>query len=398
MRILIADDDAITRRLLETILSKWGYEVQIASDGDEAWATLQGEGAPKLAILDWMMPGLDGVEICRRARQRMDAPYVYMLLLTSKIRKEDIIEGMEAGADDYLTKPFNRHELEVRLRAGLRILDLQEALLASGDELALGRARENETAVRIRQTLLLADPPVMQPGLEIAAATLPGTEQEGDFYDFFPHAARAGVGAISGVGETLDVVVGEVLGRGLSAALIAAATKNHFLRVLHRASQGEHGVPTPAEVVTQVHDAVAGQFLGQKSFETLCYARFDVGEGRLDYVDCGHTPTAHYSARAKTCRMLRGDNMPLGFGQHEIYRQLGLPFALGDLFLFYSEGVTTAKGEGGEEYGPDRLREFVVSNADAAPTDLIARLHADVEAFAPGPRPAPLTCVAVKVT
>ena len=391
MKILIADDDAITRRLLETILSKWGYEVQIASDGDEAWATLQGEGAPKLAILDWMMPGLDGVEICRRARQRMDAPYVYMLLLTSKIRKEDIIEGMDAGADDYLTKPFNRHELEVRLRAGLRILDLQEALLASGDELALGRVRENETAVRIRQTLLLADPPVMQPGLEIAAATLPGTEQEGDFYDFFPHLARGGVG------ETVDVVVGEVLGRGLSAALIAAATKNHFLRVLHRASQGERGVPTPAEVVTQVHDAVAGQFLGQKSFETLCYARFDVGAGRLDYVDCGHTPTAHYSAQAKTCRMLRGDNMPLGFGQHEIYRQLSLAFAPGDVFVFYSEGVATAKSADGTDYGPTRLSEFIVSNADAAPAELIARLHADVEAFAPGPRPAPLTCVAVKV-
>ena len=391
MKILIADDDAITRRLLETILSKWGYEVQIASDGDEAWATLQGEGAPKLAILDWMMPGLDGVEICRRARQRMDAPYVYMLLLTSKIRKEDIIEGMDAGADDYLTKPFNRHELEVRLRAGLRILDLQEALLASGDELALGRVRENETAVRIRQTLLLADPPVMQPGLEIAAATLPGTEQEGDFYDFFPHLARGGVG------ETVDVVVGEVLGRGLSAALIAAATKNHFLRVLHRASQGERGVPTPAEVVTQVHDAVAGQFLGQKSFETLCYARFDVGAGRLDYVDCGHTPTAHYSAQAKTCRMLRGDNMPLGFSQHEIYRQLSLAFAPGDVFVFYSEGVATAKSADGTDYGPTRLSEFIVSNADAAPAELIARLHADVEAFAPGPRPAPLTCVAVKV-
>ena len=392
MRILIADDDAITRRLLETILSKWGYEVQIASDGDEAWAALQGEGAPKLAILDWMMPGLDGVEICRRARQRMDAPYVYMMLLTSKIRKEDIIEGMDAGADDYLTKPFNRHELEVRLRAGLRILDLQEALSASGDELAVGRARENETAVRIRQTLLLADPPAMQPGLEIAAATLPGTEQEGDFYDFFPHAARAGVG------ETLDVVVGEALGRGLPAALIAAATKNHFLRVLHRASQGEGGVPPPWEVVTQVHDAVAGQFLGQKSFETLCYARFDVGAQRLDYVDCGHTPTAHYSAQSRTCRMLRGDNMPLGFGQHEHYRQLGLPFATGDVFVFYSEGVTNAKGEGGEDYGPSRLSALIVANAGGSPADLIARLDADVEAFAPAPRPAPLTCVAVKVS
>jgi len=391
MRILIADDDAITRRLLETILSKWGYEVQIAADGDQAWAAMQGAGAPKLAILDWMMPGLDGVEICRRARQRMDAPYVYMMLLTSKVRKEDIIEGMDAGADDYLTKPFNRHELEVRLRAGLRILDLQEALSSSGDELARGRARENEAAARIRQTLLLAEPPALSPGLEIAAASLPGSEQEGDFYDFFPHAASGGTG------EALDVVVGEVSGRGLPAALIAAATKNHFLRALLRAASDGAGA-APSQIVTQVHDAVAGQFLGQQSFETLCYARFDAGAGRLDYVDCGHTPTAHYSARSKTCRMLRGDNMPLGFGQHETYRQLGLPIEAGDVFVFYSEGVTNAKGEGGEDYGPHRLSELIVAHAAGSPAALISRLHADVELFAPAPRPAPLTCVAVKVS
>ena len=242
-----------------------------------------------------------------------------------------------------------------------------------------------------RQTLLLADLPALQPGLEIAAASVPGTEQEGDFYDFFPRAARAGQG------ETLDVVVGEARGRGLPAALIAAATKNHFLRVLHRAAQTEDGAATPASVVTQVHDAVAGQFLGQKSFETLCYARFDVGAKRLEYVDCGHTPTAYYSAQTKICRMLRGDNMPLGFDQHETYRQLGLAFGVGDLFVFYSEGVTTAKNAEGAEYGSPRLSELIVANAEGPITDLISRLCADVEEFAPAPRPAPLTCVAVKV-
>lgn len=387
MKILIADDDSITRRLLETILSKWGYQVMIAQDGDEAWRVLQGEGAPKLAILDWMMPGLDGVEICRRARQRMDSPYVYMMLLTSKIRKEDIIEGMDAGADDYLTKPFNRHELEVRLRAGLRILDLQEALLASGDELAQGKARETETAARVRETLLLSSPPALMPGLDVAAQAVDGTELEGDFYDFFPHADGS-----------LDVVIGDVLGRGLRAALIAAATKNHFLRALHRAAQTGSGTASPAEIVTQVHDAVGGQFLGEKTFETLCYARFDLAAKQLEYVDCGHTPTAYYQKATGACRMLRGDNMPLGFGQNETCRQLTLPLAPGDLFLFYSEGVTTAKNAAEEEYGAERLSALIIENALLSPSELIARLHADVEAFAPRPRPAPLTCVAVRVT
>ncbi len=386
MKILIADDDSITRRLLETILTKWGYQVMIAQDGDEAWRALQGEGAPKLAILDWMMPGLDGVEICRRARQRIDAPYVYMMLLTSKIRKEDIIEGMDAGADDYLTKPFNRHELEVRLRAGLRILDLQEALLASADELARGRTRETELGARLRQTLLLADVPAVAPGLEIAVEALSGTEMEGDFYDFFPQQDGS-----------LDVVIGDVLGSGLSAALIAAATKNHFLRVLHRAAGGPATV-SPAEIVTQVHDAVGGQFLGENSFETLCYARFDVNAQKLNYVDCGHTPTVQYQQDTDGCRFLKSDNMPLGFGQYEHYRQSTLPLAPGDWFLFYSEGVTTTRNADGEEYGADRLMALVQANRQVAPSALIDRLFSDLQTFAPGPQPAPLTCVAVRVT
>jgi sigma-B regulation protein RsbU (phosphoserine phosphatase) len=385
MKILIADDDSITRRLLETILNKWGYQVMIAQDGDEAWRALQGEGAPKLAILDWMMPGLDGVEICRRARQRVDAPYVYMMLLTSKIRKEDIIEGMDAGADDYLTKPFNRHELEVRLRAGLRILDLQEALLASADELARGRVRETEMGAQLRQTLLQADLPVLSPGLEVAASTLAGTELEGDFYDFFSHGDGS-----------LDVLLGDVLGSGLSAALIAAATKNQFLRVLHCAAGGPEPV-SPAEVVTQVHDAIAGRFFGEKTFETLCYARFEGSAQWLNYVDCGHTPTVHYQKETGVCRLLKGDNMPLGLGQYEHYRQSALPLVSGDLFLFYSEGLTAARKVDGEEYGTNRLTALVQKYGEATPADLIAALNADVLAFAPGPQPAARTCVAVRV-
>ena len=382
MKILIADDDSITRRLLQTILSKWGYQVMIAQDGDEAWRVLQGEDAPKLAILDWMMPGLDGIEICRRARQRLDAPYVYILLLTSKIRKEDIVEGMEAGADDYLTKPFNRHELEVRLGAGLRILDLQEALLASADELTQARTRETQTAAQLREALLLGLPPALHPGLEVAAVSVPGTVLEGDFYDFFP-CGQSG----------LDIVLGDVQGQGLPAALIAAATRTQFLRVLHRAGD----IP-PDRIVTQVSDAIGGQFLGRKSFETLCYARFDPDAGSLSYVDCGHAPTLHFAKQTQTCRSLHGDNMPLGIAQSEEYRSAALSFGPGDQFLFSSEGITGAQNEEGSFYGPERLAAFFQEHGDAAPADLLARLIDTVQAFADAPLSAPLTAVAVRVT
>jgi two-component system cell cycle response regulator len=128
MRALIADDDPAALLLLASVLEDWGYEVVTARDGTEAWELLRRADAPPLAIVDWMMPGLDGVEVCRKVRQASEAPYVYLIMLTGKTGSQDIVRGMEAGADDYVAKPFDEQELEVRLRAGRRIVELHEAL------------------------------------------------------------------------------------------------------------------------------------------------------------------------------------------------------------------------------------------------------------------------------
>jgi sigma-B regulation protein RsbU (phosphoserine phosphatase) len=129
MRILIAEDDRISRRLLERKLASWGYEVVSCTNGAEAWQALHRDDAPSLAILNWMMPGMDGVEVCREIRKQKHPGYTYIILLTARDRKRDIVEGIEAGADDYVTKPFNPHELKVRIRAGRRILEMQAELM-----------------------------------------------------------------------------------------------------------------------------------------------------------------------------------------------------------------------------------------------------------------------------
>lgn len=131
MKVLVAEDSPVSSRLLQRILAKWGYDVVAVSDGTAAWEALQSPEAPRLAILDWVMPGLDGLEVCQRVRQHRAEPYTYMLLLTSRSDKADTVLGMAAGADDYLTKPFNAEELRMRLRAGRRILDLQAELVAA---------------------------------------------------------------------------------------------------------------------------------------------------------------------------------------------------------------------------------------------------------------------------
>jgi diguanylate cyclase (GGDEF)-like protein len=135
--VLIADDEEITRRQLTVLLEHLGYEAVVACDGQEAWAALQAEDAPPLAILDWMMPQPDGVEICRRLRLGAKRPYRYVIMLTARDTVDDLVEGMQSGADDYLRKPFDLRELRARLRTGERMLTLQDELRAQAtlDEL-----------------------------------------------------------------------------------------------------------------------------------------------------------------------------------------------------------------------------------------------------------------------
>jgi CheY-like chemotaxis protein len=133
MRVLVADDDPVSRRVLQSLLGSWGYRVELAATGDEAWARLQETDAPPLAIVDWVMPGVEGPELCRRVRGRPPESYVYLILLSRNELKREVVEGLRAGADDYLTKPFEPAELEARVRAGRRVVEAQAELLRARD-------------------------------------------------------------------------------------------------------------------------------------------------------------------------------------------------------------------------------------------------------------------------
>ncbi len=156
MRILIAEDEPVSRLRLERMLGKWGYDVTAVSDGDQAWQKLTGDGAPRLAILDWEMPGRDGVSVCRELRRLENAPYVYIILLTARTDLDDLVEALNEGADDYLRKPFEPYELEARLRAGKRIVQLQWELIEAREALREQAMRDVLTGAWNRRAILAA--------------------------------------------------------------------------------------------------------------------------------------------------------------------------------------------------------------------------------------------------
>jgi diguanylate cyclase (GGDEF)-like protein len=154
MRILIAEDEPSFRRLLEEKLTRWGYDVIVADNGDAALRILQSEDPPRLAILDWMMPGMEGVEVCRKVREMKAEPYTYIILLTSQQSDEDLVTGMEAGADDYITKPFKHNELRLRLRAGRRIIELQNELIEARDTFRTKASHDSLTGLWNHEEIL----------------------------------------------------------------------------------------------------------------------------------------------------------------------------------------------------------------------------------------------------
>jgi sigma-B regulation protein RsbU (phosphoserine phosphatase) len=265
-------------------------------------------------------------------------------------------------------------ELEQRVRA--RTADLEAA-----------REREGQIGFRIQQMLLLTQPPTDLAGLQVAALTIPSQRIDGDFYDFFKHED-----------QRLDVIVADVMGKGIPAALLAGAIKSNFLEALcHLMALG--ALPEPKEIVTLAHADIVRQLIDLESFVTVSYARFDLSRQRLDLVDCGHTGMMIVRARTGACEIVHGDNLPLGIREGEIFDQIAIAFEPGDLFVFYSDGITETRNSAGELYGVDRLMECVRSHRELAPAALVEAIRNSAVAFGESHQQSDdLTCVVVKVS
>jgi phosphoserine phosphatase RsbU/P len=386
-RILVADDDPVIRTILQKIFENAGFEVISARNGKEAADLLSDK--IRAVILDLEMPVMSGIECLRLIRKNF--PDLSPIMLTASNEFSSAVDAMRNGAFDYITKPFNPKQLLALVDKAIETDAQTKRLRRVEAELAKAREREIETASKIQQTLLMGAPPPDFKGMEIANWTIPSQKVDGDFYDFIVIDSLC-----------LDVVVGDVMGKGIASALLSAALKSYFLRVIHELEcTGIPGIappPEPDAIVGRVQSAMIHQMEELETFVTLCYARFDLARKQMRFVDCGHMRTIQFHQNSQTCSLLQGVNMPLGFPETEPFTQISVPFANGDFFFFYSDGLTEAMNPDGLLFGEDRLVTSVRTCGAFSPEVIIEKVWIDIVSFSGSDSfRDDFTCVVVKI-
>lgn len=377
--ILIVDDDELNSELLGEYVNFLGYSTVFASSGRQGLERI----GPDIAVvlLDVMMPEMDGFEVTRRIREHPTCPDLPVILVTALTDRDDKLRGVEAGANDFITKPIDPAELRVRLNAQVKMKRAKEALEA---------AREYEVAIaaEIQSTLLQGEPPADIPNVSIAVFTASSAKIDGDFYHFFVYNDRQ-----------FDIAVGDVMGKGIPAAVLGAAAKSAIQQAISRIVVDHPGwLPDPTDIVGRVHRNMTPHLIPLNTFVTLAYAHVDLDKQRLALVDCGHTSMVHYQSAEEKAILVSGDNLPLGVIVNEILLSTEVSFLEGDIFVLYSDGITEAEDLGGAMFGASRLSEVITKHHEDGAEGIVQAIRSAVEAFTGTSAVSDdVTCVALKI-
>lgn len=380
MRILIVDDDVDMRRLLLHTLQSWGYDVVQAIDGAQAWDLLQNEPF-SFVITDWMMPKLDGLDLCRRIRDGRFSRYIYTILLTAKHSKDELIKGMEAGADDFLIKPFNAGELKVRIRAGERIITLESNLEEQNKKLqeAYFRIREDLDAAVTMQRSLLPSHALVVPGFSFEWIFAPCHFVAGDIFNVFQlDEHRTGF-------YILDVA-----GHGIPAAMLSVTLSKLLSPTVGQGSALMRFIPDPphydiAMPAEAVH-ALNQQFQSEDDamqYFTMIYGIVETRSARTLLTQAGH-PSPIYQPKAAKAELLGTGGFPVGMLPDVAYREEELHLHPGDRLFFYSDGISECSGKNGERFSVNRLIALVDEWRDRPLRDVLAGIKQTIERWRGG--------------
>ncbi|MDE2058961.1 MAG: SpoIIE family protein phosphatase [candidate division NC10 bacterium] len=363
------------RRLLLHTLQKWGYEVASASDGAQAWETLQNEPI-SFVITDWIMPNLDGLELCRRIREGRFARYIYIILLTAKHSKDELIKGMEAGADDFLIKPFNAGELKVRIRAGERVVKLENDLEEQNKKLqeAYSRIREDLDAAVTMQRGLLPSRALVVPGFRFEWIFAPCHFVAGDIFNVFQlNEHRVGF-------YILDVA-----GHGIPAAMLSVTLSKLLSPTISQGSPLMRFVPDPphydlampAEAVHTLNQLFQSRDDAMQYF-TMVYGIVETRSARTLLTQAGH-PSPIYQPREAKAELLGTGGFPVGMLPDVKYGEEELHLHPGDRLFFYSDGIPECTAKNGERFSVDRLIAFLEAWRERPLRDVMAGVKQAIE-------------------
>jgi phosphoserine phosphatase RsbU/P len=334
--ILIVDDTPVNIGVISGAL-KDCYKTKVATNGEKALALASADEKPDLILLDIMMPGMDGYEVCSRLKADPATTEIPVIFLTGQTSAEDETRGFEVGAVDYVHKPFSSAVVKARVRSHILLREARAQLAAQLQALNT----ELEMARQIQLSILPHSIPRLA-GLDIAAHYLPMTSVAGDFYDF-----------IQIDDKHIGILIADVSGHGLPSALIAS--------MLQVALSGQAGHATePAKVLLGLNRALCGKFT--QNFVTATYVYVDLENNQMRYAGAGHPPMLQWrNSTGKTAQILE-NGLFLGMFGEASYEALEFPLEPGDRYVLYTDGILEAANSAQEQFGADRLMSFIKSH------------------------------------
>lgn len=372
MRILVADDAFDQRELLRLLLTRWGYEVVLAEDGLQAWKILESEPI-RLVLSDWMMPGLDGPALCRKVRCRQSGPYVFVILITARDDKEDLIAGMNAGADDFLTKPYNFGELRARLRAAERILDLETELARKNDHLRAANAKLKQAMARVQADLdaaaamqrsLLPQRSTSSTSLAVNWLFVPAATVAGDIFNFFTLGPRQ-----------IGFYLLDVAGHGVPSAMLSVTLSQTLSVDLRERCWTLHPDISPWPAPHKVVEDLNRRFQSEDStyYFTIVFGYIDPVSGSGTLCQAGH-PHPIIARRDGSTEMIGHGGFPVGLLEDVPYESIPFSLEAGDRIILYSDGITDCRNADGDPFGSAALDRLVRNAGDIDLDTLTARL------------------------
>lgn len=404
-KILLVDDDPLIVKALEYTLQRDNFIVVGVNNGTEAINVMEKE-AFALIICDQGLPDVSGSEVLRRAQ--LIAPDTVRIALTGNSDLSTVLKAINIGhVEQFILKPWDDAMLKQLVSYSLskyRLVqenkNLQELIIEQHQELEKNHENlryELQLGGRINEELLMGKIPQNFKGMSIAATTIPSQEIDGDFFDFYQPQD-----------QLLDLAVGDVMGKGIAAALVGTALKTQLQRFAMPFTQSKYceqgsvwqdDLLTPKEILEKTHEAITQQLMLLEYFVCLFYGRFNLEKRTFTFVDCGSTKPLYYNAKRKQTTFLKGNNIPIGMVSKKSYSQMEIPFNEGDLFVFYSDGVTECRSPLKELFGDERLFKLVDANFHRSPQELMNLIKSTVVDFSKKEKfDDDLTVIIVKIT